>query len=389
MALPAKFSGRARRFFFVLHLWTGLSLGVWLSLIGLTGSLLAWMPELVTIEAQSRYPKAPGEDKMTLSGALAAFKTRYPDLAAKELSSVQMPTGRYPYYVVFRRVEGQINVIMADPVSGRVFPMYRLKDLQMGKVIEFHTSLLFGIPGLLGNGVLSFFALLLLSSGLWLWWPSNWRQFKARISVKNGGSLSRRVRDWHNVLGIYLYSILFVTTLTAVLLVVNHATRGGLEKAVDKRAGAVEAEYQAVPNGARLGVDELVLLAQKAVPDAPIDGVRLPLEADAPFQSRHLRPSGFLNSSVVSIDPYSGKTLGVEHDRDGTPGHKTLTLVQDLHFGTFGGALTKWLYTLAGILPLGLFITGVMMWRKRLKNQKKGRVQNAGEERRAETVEAA
>jgi uncharacterized iron-regulated membrane protein len=331
------------------------------------------MPELVKREAVAKYPLAQSEavvkPTITLSQALAAMKTVYPDLTPREMASVQMPTGRYPYYIIFRRIKNDAGVIMTDPYSGRVHPMFMFTELWMGKATNFHTSLLIGIPGLLGNGLLSLFALFLLISGLWLWWPSNVRQLQLRITIRRGAPFNRWLRDVHNLMGIYLYAILFVTTLTAVLLVVNHATRGGLEKAVDKRAGATEAKADVVPSGQKMPVDRLVEIATASVPNVPIDGVRLPQKPTDAFQSRHLGGSGFLNNSIVSIDPYTGKVLDIEHDRTATPGHKTVALVQDLHFGYFGGVWSKILYTIAGFLPLGLFITGTLMWwrKKRAK----------------------
>ncbi len=40
-----------------------------------------------------------------------------------------------------------------------------------------------------------------------------------------------------------------------------------------------------------------------------------------------------------------------------------------LHLGEFGGVFSKLLYTFAGLMPPGLFITGVLMWwrKKRAK----------------------
>ena len=52
MKLPKQFSQRARTLFLIVHLWTGLALGLWLIMIGLTGSVLAWRSEFTGWEAR-------------------------------------------------------------------------------------------------------------------------------------------------------------------------------------------------------------------------------------------------------------------------------------------------------------------------------------------------
>ena len=377
MTLPKAFSRRAYQFFLIVHLWLGLGLGIWLILIGLTGSLLAWMPELTSYEAQRRYPleyrQHNSEQFVPLSQALSAIKEAYPDMTAKELSRVQMPTGRYPYFLLFRRTPEGLGILLTDPYTAKVHPLFLYDEMWMGKVNLFHTALLAGVPGILGNGILSLLALVLLLSGLWMWWPSTLKQLKDRITLPRGASVTKWLRDLHNVLAIYLYAILFVTTLTSVLLVVNKASRNGIEIMVNKRAGAEEVPVQITPGKQRIDVDRLVTIASEAVPHIALDSIKIPLEPDEPFQAQFL-DSGFLGRSVVSIDPYSGQVVDIEQDRQASPGHQTVALIQDLHFGFFGGIWSKLLYTIAGILPLGLFITGTLMWwRKRTTRTKKKR----------------
>ena len=35
---------------------------------------------------------------------------------------------------------------------------------------------------------------------------------------------------------------------------------------------------------------------------------------------------------------------------------------RQLHFGEFGGKASKAVYAVAGVLPLGLFLTGALLW---------------------------
>ena len=293
-----------------------------------------------------------------------------PDIKPRELASVIVPSYRFPYYIAMRGDNPlRVQLYLIDPYSAKVHPPLRVVDFITGKLEYLHIFLLQEAKGLIANGVISFLALFLLISGLWLWWPSNVRQLKLRLSVKRGASLSRLFKDLHNVMGIYLYSILFVTTLTAVLLVYNTATQDSLEKAL----GEEEAKPVVIrPRGQRLDDDALMARARAALPRAHFLYVMRPQKKDAPFEILFERAgNGFLRGGTLILDPYSGEVVRIERDSESSTGHKAMGLVEDLHVGTFGGVWSKLLYTISGFLPLGLFVTGLLMWWKRKQGEKK------------------
>lgn len=384
MKLPRKFSQSARKTCFVIHLWTGLILGLWLVMIGLTGSVLAWRSEFTGWEARMRVgapkPRA-GESIISPSRAIAAFKAANPKLTPER--GFFLPPGEYGYYLMNsfgqKNGESQTLIYLVNPVTGQTYPPVDRSTLWVETFEHLHAELIAGAKGNIANGVLSFVALFLLATGAWLWWPSNWKQFKQRISIKRGTTLRRTLYDWHNVLGIYLFGLLFLLTLTGVVLVWNGQTDKSLTKWVDARTSARKPKVQGsetvsggqmpniVPRGQMLGVDELVTRARAAVPGATLLFISLPSQADLPFQTA-FDPIGF-NNGLVLFDPYSGERLAANGDTFST-GEKTLKAVGDLHYGWFGGAWSKFFYSLSGLLPLGLYLTGLLMWWKRLQSQK-------------------
>jgi uncharacterized iron-regulated membrane protein len=371
MKLSHSVSRRARKIFFFIHLWTGVILGLWFVMIGLTGSTLAW-PELIAAEMKIRFPyerPTPNAPQIPFSQAIAAIKKAQPDIKPKELENVIVPSYRFPYYIVMRGDNPlRVNLFLIDPYSGKVHPPLRVVDFVTGKLEYLHIFLLQEAKGLVANGIASLFALFLLLSGLWLWWPSTVRQFKLRLGVKRGGSQWRLLKDLHNVMGIYLYAILFVTTLTAVLMVANTATQQGIEKAL----GAQNAKPVVIkPTGPRLTDDTLLKHARAALPQTQFLYVMRSSKSDAPFQILFEREgTGFLRGGTIELDPYSGKVLRIKRDSESSAGHKAMGIVEDLHVGLFGGFWSKILYTLAGIMPLGLFVTGLLMWWKRKQKEK-------------------
>jgi uncharacterized iron-regulated membrane protein len=238
-------------------------------------------------------------------------------------------------------------------------------DFTTGKLEYMHVGLIVGAKGVMANGIGSALALLLLLSGLWLWWPSTVRQFKARTRIKRAASWRRKLIELHNVMGIYLYAVLLVTTVTAVALVYDSVTGSGLEKALDRGVPAAKIPV-IVPHGTRLSDDALLLRAHSVLPSDKFFYIKRPVLARDPFIVYFQHAGmGFFPEGTLTMNPYDGEVLPIERDATASRGKKTMALINDLHDGLFLGIWSKILYTLAGLIPLGLYITGLAMWYKR------------------------
>jgi uncharacterized iron-regulated membrane protein len=420
------FSHRARRLFIILHLWLGLFLGAWFSLIGISGSVLAWRGELTGREMLARFPHekiSPNAAMIPLSQVVAL--ARRPrggaegapavpagnSTAGAPALSIGVPHSKMPFYMIGggRR---QRQSTLVDPYSGRVHRNVDMRSTWTFSIQQFHQRLIAGARGYVANGFLTALAVPLLLSGLWLWWPSNMAQFKARVQVKRGASLKRRLYDLHNVMGIYLYSVLFVTTVTGAMLVYQHVQadgglagylqheqeqqsaasrnqnpatgrgtepRGASQQAgPEPRAGqprTQQPQVPAVPVGARrLTEDELLAAARQLRPNYELTRIQIPRVNNEAAQATFALPTGLTTSENVYLDPYTGRVVEVR-TTEGATRSPVRQLTRALHLGEFGGVSTKLIYTITGLIPLGLFITGVMMWwrKKRTKSQIRAR----------------
>jgi len=371
MKLSHHTARKARKVFFFIHLWTGVILGLWFVMIGLTGSSLAW-PELIGAEMKAMFPyerTSANQPQIPLSQAISAIKKAQPDITPKELSLVIVPNYRFPYYIFTRNNKVfHFTLFLVDPYSGKVNPPRQVIDFTTGKLEQLHMNLVLQAKGLIANGIFSVFVLFLLLTGLWLWWPSTLRQLKLRLTIKRGAPLRRLLMDLHNIMGIYLYIILFVTTATAILMVVNDATHDGIE-GPEPKALVVK------PHGKRLADDNLLQRAHRVLPNADFLFLERPVQPQDAYQIHFERRGfGLLRSGVLWLDPYSGSTLKIDRSSTASPAQKGMAIVESLHEGLYGGIWIKILYTVAGFMPLGLFISGLLMWWKRKQQRAKGRI---------------
>lgn len=393
-------SHRARRIFIWLHLWLGLILGLWFSLIGISGSVLTWRGEIGAWELARRFPiatPAPGATMLSLDAATASLHQASPDLDMKQISAIAPPQhASDSYKFTVGRDRKKADTIYLDSYSGQILGTVAPRSTNVYAIQNFHQRLIAGMRGTVFNGFLTVLGIPLLLSGLWLWWPKNGKQLRARLTVKSGAPIHRRLYDLHNVMGIYLYSVLLVTTVTGALMVKNHLQRDGLPKVmaelrgVEEAPGAKNAEKprdgdedspKIVPSGKRLSNDALLDKARVAAAGAAIVRVSLPRKLGEPFTADYAVGAGFNTGRTLHLDPYSGKVLPSK-----TPVVETNNVIRGLHLGDFGGVLVKIIYTLTGLMPLVLFVTGFWLWaRKKFKEKKRSSVETAAPIR--ETVE--
>lgn len=72
-------------------------------------------------------------------------------------------------------------------------------------------------------------------------------------------------------------------------------------------------------------------------------------------------------SSGVVFDKISGEYLSQWDIRTQPTLQKVLDTFRELHFGTFGGRISQFIWLIAGLVPLILSITGIYVWMRRTK----------------------
>jgi uncharacterized iron-regulated membrane protein len=134
------------------------------------------------------------------------------------------------------------------------------------------------------------------------------------------------------------------------------------------------------PTGPRLSNERLYELARAAAPESEFTYLLLPMKPDAPFHGYFARADGkgLLPEGEVFLDPHSGKVLRLDRDSTAPLPHRAMGINEALHYGQWGGAFSKLIYTVAGFMPLGLFITGILKYVER----RRGRAQIAARRRR-------
>lgn len=355
-----------RGYWLIAHRWFALTVGWVLALMGITGALLMvaapldkhWHSELFHVDASN-----------PAHASLESVRQRLTKEFGPRVSlSFLPPSDAHASLAV--NVRGQSNgkwegTVYLDPATGQELGRRAQTEGFFNVLFKLHSTLLLG-P--LGKPLLAWVALaylLMLVSGLVLWWP---RKGMAvwRVELKRGPT--RALYDLHRVGGASMGLVIAVSVATGAYMAWRPL--GGWVTAL---SGAHPTHAPVLPARAShaepmLPLDALVAHAREPLPDGRLYLVQLPKEGNRPLRVRLRLPDDPHPNGLTSVwlDPYTGKILAVQRWDQLDPGARATSVVYPLHTGELGG-VPLMIVLAAGGLTLGaLSVTGVWQWwRKR------------------------
>lgn len=341
----------------VLHRWLGLTVGLVFVVTGLTGSLLAYAPEITgeLFPAIDGPPAAGWQAHRT--EVLERIQSEH---APGDVTLVRFPSdhqGAYEIYLADETLEYR------DALSGDVVLTRSPFSDSLSFSRELHTHLLTGHSGERLLGWLGLAMLTLVGTGLWLWWPrfGTWR-FAFRRPRTRG--LSPQLFWWHKTVGFASLATLFFVTLTGVGMVFYAPAQAVLTSLFGGEAPVVP---QTVPAGqaqAKIEWPAVIAVLDETLPDGRTVFYYPPATANDVllFRKRmpgELHPNG---RSFIAMTP-GGKLL---HANDATQlgaGMRATQSIYPLHAGKAGSEAWRFVVFLMGLVPLFFLVTGFWMWR--------------------------
>lgn len=356
---------RLRRLLFTLHLVVGVSAGLLLSLLGLTGSLLVFRHEIDSLLEPRLLTVAPCSAPASLDRIVAAVEAYRPEAKLQHLFLASGPSATHEAWF-----SGTTVRVYLDPCTAGVLGERDADWSAMGWLFALHTKLLSGERGESIVGWCGIALLFLTVSGLILWWPANYRQFRERLRVKWYASRKRINFDLHRTGGFYAAALLVLIALTGTTLVFKDTATAAAARLTNRSPAAkpTVTPPRAGATASPLSLSELLRMSETVLPGGVVRRISFPGKPDAPLLIRkrlpyELHPNGV---NYLYLDPYTGAVLRVDRAAEGDAGQRFLNARYPLHIGLWGGLLTRLLHALAGLLPSVLFVTGLIMWWNRV-----------------------
>jgi uncharacterized iron-regulated membrane protein len=358
-----------------LHLILGISSGLIIVILGITGCILAFEHEVRSVTEPFRYAKMQNKPYLSPSGlkviaddALAPHKAlgiEYPGIGKAAIAS---------WYD-----ESNFQLIFMDPYSGRILKKKNMNDDFFRIVLDGHYYL--WLPHNIGQTIAAsstLIFLVMMISGIILWWPRNKAARKQRFTVRWSAKWRRKNYDMHNVLGFYMTWVAIFLAITGLVFgfqwfarSIYWVTSGG-EVMVDHAHPVSDTGgnklYANIPdllwNLHRVSIkpDEGLAIYFAALPTDPIEVV-----------VNH-KPGTYYTNDYFHYDQFSGKELYAPGSysgrfKDAAVADKIVRMNYDLHVGAILGLPGKLLAFFASLIAASLPVTGFLIWWGRTKKR--------------------
>lgn len=378
------FKKYARRF----HLWLGLSLGLLLVVICLSGAALVFYVEIDTWLHPELERKQATTDA-TWDNTLATLNTAYPDKSGSWRIEVndsnRAVSGRY-YNPPETQNEGFAPLMVWVSHDGKTV----LRQNYWGHYLvtwlyNLHYTLLFGETGTVIIGYMGLAALILLLSGLLAWWPKQ-GQWGKSLKFKARSSAIGLLYDWHKVLGLISFIPLFVLIATGVMLALPKETNSILNQLLEPVQSAKKIVLeQPISKHKHISIEQALLAARSAIahhlpaqqsnrnqqPELRLAWIYTPDNTDVSSRYFTFRfqtpedPSTRFPNTFVKVDAQTAAVIDIFSTWD----HGTANIIKGwlhaLHDGSAGGLVLRVFWLFVGAAVLLLFLLGFIRWRIR------------------------
>jgi uncharacterized iron-regulated membrane protein len=193
-------------------LWLGLATGPVIFILGLTGAIYCFAPELQNLQP---YRSVQAINKPFLPPSQLK-RIAEKQLPGKSLQRIYYDARDKAVMVLFSKKEVYAYSVFINPYSGEVLKVRNNDRDFLSVVLQIHRTL--NIP--FGHEIIRWSTVvfvLMLISGIILWWPRNKRSAKQGFKVMWKAHPKRLNYDMHKVLGFYITWIAIFTALTGLM----------------------------------------------------------------------------------------------------------------------------------------------------------------------------
>lgn len=379
------------------HFYAGLIFAPFLIILAFSGAVYLFKPQIESVLYHDLYYVEEKGDILSSTKQIDEVQKAYPEAAITSIKYYDDPLRTAEIGIM---TNGEMSSAFINPYTGEVAGT--LSDDEKFTTIfkKIHSELLIG--GTLANRLVELaacWAVILLITGLYIWWPRNktsiWGTVLPRFNRKG------RIfwRDMHAVPAFWLSLFMLILILTGLpwsgvmgeqinrLATYSNTgyppfahSFGEKPESIVKTKDVAEdipwaAENIPVPNSSVTGYVPLSL--EKVTDIAQAEKIQKPYTISMPqgekgvytISTSHTKPG---DNATLHVDQYSGAILSdVRFDDYGIMG-KGITMGVALHEGRLFGVANQILGLITCLGLIGLIVSSYVMWRKRKPQESSG-----------------
>lgn len=381
---------RFRRITDWMHLWLGMVSGIIVFVVAVTGCLFAFQVEITNWIDRDKLYVETTETSHALSltviqknaqAALAPGRqidaiTSYAD-KNRAWEAITYKAGN-PKDLFYFDTIAYYDLLLINPYTGKVVSIEDYKYNFFNIVKAVHWSLL--LNDTYGQQIVGYSTLIfvvLLITGMIMWWPKKWNKANRDKSfkIKWNAKFKRVNYDLHNVAGFYALLITLVLSLTGLVWAFEWFQKGVYIVAsqsttpLEYKNMTSDSTQTAIPN------DPLELAfreTKRLIPNAirysisPAQGNTGVIYATA-YHGKEI----YYDFDGLQFDRYTGKLLYRKNNAEKNAGEKLIGMNYDIHVGAILGLPGKILAFLGSLIAASLPVTGFLIWLGKKKKPKK------------------
>lgn len=386
-----------------IHLWLGLASGLVVVIVSITGCLFVFQKEISEFIWKDKYFVQPATTpalplSVLQQRAQIALGTGHP---IENITTYSQPDRAWEFMAYknndtaltyFGAIE-YFQAALVNPYTGAVTGLRDYKYDFFSIVKYLHWSLLLNTPygqPIVGWSTLIF--VILLITGLVLWWPKKWtKAYKDRsFKIKWKASFKRVNYDLHNVPGFYSLFPALIIAMTGMVWAFQWFSALVYVAA----SGTTTPPPQTVVKSMKtviwnIGKDSVSMTADRSVSNAadgsdcvsanPLDIALLTAQAQLPEARRigispaegaegtiyaygYKGKETYYGSDVLQFDQYTGKMLHRRNNSEKNRGERLIEMNYDIHVGAIAGLTGKIIAFIISLICASLPVTGFIVW---------------------------
>ena len=361
-----------RRTLWVIHSWLGLKLSVMMSFILVTGTLAVFSYEfdwLLNPEMRVLVPGKQGNAQhpaATWGQIYASARAAYPD---GELNALLAPPDPWwAVQAVFEAPSGELLRIWIDPYTAEYRGVTGWFNVQRF-FRQTHRHLM--LPNAIGIPIVCVFSFVLIISmvtGIILYkrfWSGYFRAPRFHRGIRYW------MGDLHRLGAIWSLWFIPVIALTGVWYLAEKSL-GGAAPPLPMPEPSFAQDLELPIGFSSIDLDRIVTIAREHEPDLDVREIFFPRRASDSIAVRGQARAILVRSraNAVYVDPLTFAVTG-SHRGEQLGVHQRLSEMADpLHFGTWGGLVTRFIWFGFGLVLSGLSLTGVGIYGLRVAGKR-------------------
>lgn len=385
-----------KKIFLKFHLWLAVPFGIIITIICFTGSMLVFEPEIVNVLRHDQiYVDNPRHTALSIDEIVRKVEQTLPsDVKVTGVTMYSDPNlsckvnlskpRRAAMYV--DQYTGQLKGLYERPAFFDF--MQRLHRWLLDSRDD--SSGVFWGRTIVGISTIVF--VLVLLSGVVIWWPRTARMLRNSLKITTSKSRHLLWRSLHVAGGMYVLILLLVMALTGLTWSFTWYSKGfnalfGVNE-VQKSGAEVYAEQQA--KDAAKAKEKTDKAGDKSGKGATATDIYA--EWQTVYDTLRARNVKFDNITVsdgtadvafgglgnqraadkYTFNPADGRITSVSLYADSDKSSKIRGWILSVHMGSWGGLLTRILWFIAALFGATLPVTGYYLWIRRLRRRSRG-----------------